>query len=134
MFGKNRIVNKHGLKMAGLKRASGITKRTQHGRLFWNPDTGNVDIQIPDGHVLKRVDDDEAQYKEYLNSLYGMIAVGDTKHKAYKKYLYSKLDTLSIIYDGPMTMQEIADAIYEEYKEEMAWRATAEENGWRVKE
>ena len=134
MFGKNRIVNKHGLKMVGLKRASGITKRTQHGRLFWNPDTGNVDIQLPSGYVLKRVDDEEAQYKEYLNSLYGMIAVGDTKHKAYKKYLYSKLDTLSIIYDGPMTMQEIANAIYEEYKEEMAWRATAEENGWRVKE
>ena len=134
MFGKNRIVNKHGLKMVGLKRASGITKRTQHGHIFWNPDTGNVDIQLPSGCVLKRVDDEEAQYKEYLNSLYGMIAVGDTKHKAYKKYLYLKLDTLSIIYDGPMTMQDIADAIYEEYKEEMAWRATAEENGWRVKE
>lgn len=134
MFGKNRIVNKHGLKMVGLKRVSGITKRTSHGRLFWNPDTGKVDIQLPSGYVLKRVDDEEAKYKEYLNSLYGMIAVGDTKHKAYIKYLYSKLDTLSIIYDGPMTMQEIADAIYEEYKEEMAWRATAEENGWRVKE
>ena len=35
-----------------------------------------------------------------------------------------------IIYDRPMTMQEIADAIYEEYCEEMAWRETAKENGW----
>lgn len=139
MFGKNRIVNKHGLKMVGLKRVSGITKRTPHGRIFWNQDTGNVDIQLvdiqlPSGYVLKRVDDEEAKYKEYLNSLYGMLAVGDTKHKADIKYLYWKQDTLSIIYDGPMTMQEIADAIYEEYREEMEWRETAEENGWRVKE
>ena len=125
MFGKNRIVNKHSLKMVGLKRASGITKRTPRGHLFWNRDTGNVDIQLPSGYVLKRVDDEDAKYKEYLNSLYGMMAVGDTKHKA---------DTISIIYDGPMTMQEIADAIYEECREEMAWRETAEENGWRVKE
>lgn len=134
MFGKNRIVNKHGLKMVGLKRASGITKRTKQGRLFWNQDTGNVNIQLPSGYVLKRVDDEEAKHKEYLNSLYGMLAVGDTKHKADIKYLYWKLGALSIIYDGPMTMQEIADAIYEEYREEMAWRETAEENGWRVKE
>ena len=122
MFGKNRIVNKHGLKMVGLKRVSGITKWAQHGRIFWDTDTGNVDIQLPSGYVLKRVDDEDAKYKEYLNSLYGMNAVGETKHK------------VDITYDGPMTMQEIADAIYEEYREEMAWRETAEENGWRVKE
>ena len=122
MFGKNRIVNKHGLKMVGLKRVSGITKWAQHGRIFWDMDTGKVDIQLPSGYVLKRVDDEEAKCKEYFNSLYGMNAVGDTKHKA------------DITYDGPMTMQEIADAIYEEYREEMAWRETAEENGWRVKE
>ena len=116
MFGKNRIVNKHGLKMVGLKRASGITKRTQHGRIFWDKDTGNVVILLPDGHVLKRVDDDEAKYKEFVNSLYGMMV------------------TCSIRYNGPMTMQEIADAIYEEYREEKAWQETAEDNGWRVKE
>ena len=122
MFGKNRIVNKHGLKMVGLKRVSGITKWAQHGRIFWDTDTGKADIQLPSGYVLKRVDDEDAKYKEYLNSLYGMNAVGETKHK------------VDITYDGPMTMQEIADAIYEEYREEMAWRETAEENGWRVKE
>ena len=114
MFGKNRIVNKHGLKMVGLKRVSGITKWAQHGRIFWDTDTGKVDIQLPDGFVLKHVDDEEAKCKEYFNSLYGRTA--------------------DIKYDGPMTMQEIADAIYEEYREEMAWRDTAEENGWRVKE
>lgn len=112
MFGKNRIVNKHGLKMVGLKKASGATKRNRQGIIFWDRDTGNVV--------------EEAKYKEYLNSLYGMIA--DIK------YLYWKLGALIIRYDGPMTMQEIADAIYEEYREEMAWRETAEENGWRVKE
>ena len=92
MFGKNRIVNKHGLKMVGLKRVSGITKSTPHGRIFWNPDTGEIDT------------------KRWP----GAVHIGR--------------------YDGPMTMQEIADAIYEEYREEMEWRETAEENGWRVKE
>lgn len=115
MVGKNRIVNKHGLKMVGLKEASGWTKRTQKGIIFWQHDTGYIRIQLPAGGVLKGVSEDASKYKEYLNSMYGMIAS-------------------CIMYDGPMKMQEIADAIYEEYCEEMAWREVAEENGWRVKE
>ena len=102
MLGKNRIVNKHGLKMVGLKSASGITKRILHGIIFWDKFTGYVSVWFLPKTEL---------YKEYGTRV-----------------------TCSITYDGPMTMQEIADAIYEEYREEMAWRETAEENGWRVKE
>ena len=92
MFGKNRIVNKHGLKMVGLKRISGITKRTQQGRIFWHPDTGEIG----------------------LKSWSGAVYIGR--------------------YNGPMTMQEIADAIFDEYFGEEGYIELAEENGWRVKE
>ena len=114
MLGKNRILNKHGLKMVGLRMASSSTKSIHHGAIVWQHDTGHIVMHYPFG-ALFLVDDLDEKYKECLNSLYGMTAT-------------------VIIYNGPMTMQEIADEIYEEYREEMAWRETAEENGWRVKE
>ena len=129
MVGKNRIVNKHGLKMVGLKRASGATKRIQHGIIFWDHVTGRVKVQQRVWYLPKPAADD----KEYLNSVYGKM-VNTEIYKEYINSLYRTWATCSIMYDGPMKMQEIADAIYEECREEMAWRETAEENGWRVKE
>lgn len=133
MFGKNRIVNKHGLKMVGLKKASGETKRIRQGIIFWDHVTGHVKVQPTVWYLPKQVADDKTKYKAYLNSVYGKM-VNNEIYKEYLQSLYRTWATCSIIYEGPMKMQEIADAIYAEYREEMAWRETAEENGWRVKE
>ena len=52
MMGKNMIVNKHGIKMHGLKETAGITRRTKNGRIYWSPDTGAVSTQHTPGALM----------------------------------------------------------------------------------
>ena len=84
--------------------------RILHGIIYWDNVTGHVSVW----YLPKTFANDKTKYKDYYNML---------ETEIYKEF--GAWPTCSIIYEGPMKMQEIADAIYEEYKEE---------NGWRVKE